>query len=116
MKLNEIRLNESTAANELKYPVSIQWKVGGNVWMSLASGYWQDGAFVKNPYVPFRLHDGKGDSETELAALSAEIKKHPLPTNHMKPIVLYPVVDGIEYSVLVSTPTVDGIEHGKAVE
>lgn len=113
MRLNDIL--EAIDPRDLKYPVSIQWKVG-DVWMRLASGYWQDGAFVKNPHVHFRLHDGKGDSETELAALSNEIKKRPLPTDWKKPMVLYPIVNGIQYSVIVSVPTVDGIEYGKHVD
>lgn len=115
MKLNEIALQ-----HELKYPISISWKVGGEngTWMNLASGYWQDGAFVKNPHVAFRLHDldGEGDFKSEIAEISNAIKKHPLPTDVMKPMVIYPVIGGIHYGVLVSTPTIDGIQYGKAVE
>jgi hypothetical protein len=109
-----MRLNE-VLQSELKYPVSIEWMVG-STWMNLASGYWQDGEFHKNPNVPFRLHDLKRDSEPELKDISDEIKKHPLPTDWREPLVLYPVIDGIQYSVIVSVPTVDGIEFGKQVE
>ena len=111
MKLKEIL---ETADSELKYPISITWKVG-NVWMNLASGYWENDSFVKNPNVPFRLHDGKGDSEAELAAIVAEIRKRPLPQEAMEREVIYLTIDGIEYSVIIGSPTENGIQHGKHV-